>query len=327
MGYNISEVTGSTGGGAAGLDTWTFNVTLNGTGVTTVSGDFNEVPIGGGGGGGEPTNGYSAGPLSTSAYGSLSFNTSTGTFTFTIDRDAVFDSGSDQTVTFSVTGNDGGSSDTDTVIINLLICVARGTLVETEKGRVPVEVLTPGDRVLTLDGPPRAVRWIGSRRVSHFELRRDPSMRPVRIAANALGHGRPGRDLLVSPQHRILVDDWRAELLFGEAEVLVPAKALLNDCTITIDHSVRSVEYFHVLFETHEIMFTEGLPTESFHPGSYALREMDQAAREELLSLFPELGTAAGVPDTARMALRPWEGRLLQGLSAPPAPEPMRIAS
>ncbi len=316
MGYNISETTGASGGGSAGLDTWTLNVTLNGTGVTTVSGDFDEIPLGGGGAT-EASNGYSVGAPSTSDFGTItSFNAADGTFTFTIDRAAVFDSGSDQTVTFTVTGDDGGASDTDTVILNLLICVARGTLIETASGPVPVEDLRRGDMVRTADGRAQPVRWIGSRRVSAFELARDPALHPVRITAGALGAGRPARDLLVSPQHRVLIEDWRAELMFGEGAVLVPAKALVDGTSVRIEAGLNKVEYFHVLFDAHEIMLTEGLPTESFHPGQYALREMDRAARDEVLRLFPDLADGQGVPPTACMALRPWEGRLLRGALA-----------
>lgn len=310
MGYNISEVTGATGGGTSGLDTWTFDVAINGSDVTTVSGDFDEIPLGGGSGS-ESNRGYDFSVTSGDEYGDLTFDETTGEFTFTIDRDAVFASGSDQTIVISVTGSDNQSTDTDTLIINVTICVARGTLIDTEAGPVPVEDLRPGDMVCTLDGPAQPVRWIGCRPVSARELSADPSLRPVRISAGAFGPGQPARDLTVSPQHRILVDDWRAELFFGAAQVLVPAKGLVNDLTIHTDHAAPGVDYFHVLFDRHEIMLTEGLPTESFHPGDYALRELGEATRAELYKLFPELTDGAGAPETARMVLRPWETALL----------------
>lgn len=311
MGYNISEVTGATGGGTAGLDTWTFDVALNGSGVTTVTGDFDEVPLGGGGSS-EATGGYSFTVTSGSEYGDLEFDESTGEFTFVVDRDAVFASGSDQTVVISVTGTDSQGTDSDTIVINLTICVARGTLIDTVAGPVPVEDLRIGDLVRTMDGPAQPVRWIGCRQVSPRELSADPSLRPIRIAAGAFGSGLPARDLTVSPQHRILLDDWRAELFFGAQQVLVPAKGLVNDVTIRTDHEARGVDYFHVLFDRHEIMLTEGLPTESFHPGNFALRELGRETRAELFRLFPELARGAAAPKTARMALRPWEGALLQ---------------
>ncbi len=310
MGYNISEVSGASTGG---VSDWFFEATLNGTSVTTVSGDFDEVPLFGGGGSSESDQGYGFVIVSGDEYGDIVFDSTTGEFTFEIDRDAVFDSGSDQVITILVTGTDTQGTDEDTITITLLICVARGTLIETEDGPIPVESLRKGALVRTADGPAQPVRWIGSRKISELEMRADPSLRPIRIAAGALGEDRPSRDLLVSPQHRILVEDWRAELMFGDTEVLVPAKALLNDTTVRIDHGAREVEYFHVLFDSHQIMLTEGLPTESFHPGDYALRDIDACARQELLRLFPALSTAHGVGPTARKALRPWEGALLQG--------------
>ncbi len=90
---------------------------------------------------------------------------------------------------------------------------------------------------------------------------------PIRIKANALGKGLPKRDLLVSPQHRILVSDWRAELMFGVSEVLVAAKHLVNDRDIRVATDLDEFEYYHILFESHQTVFSEGLPSESFHPG------------------------------------------------------------
>lgn len=311
MGFNIQEVTGATGGGLAGLDTWTFDVTLNGTGITTVSGDFDAVPIGGGTPS-EAVEGYGFVVQSGGAYGSLISNDITGEFTFVIDRSAVFASGEDQTVVISVTGNDTDGSDTDTVNINLLICVARGTLIDTKSGPVPVENLSPGDLVRTVDGPPQSVRWVGCRHVSRVEMRADPSLRPIRIEAGAFGEDGPSRDLIVSPQHRILLGGWQAELHFGVREVLVPAKGLVNNQTIRLDTNAKEVDYFHILLDRHEIMFTEGLPTESFHPGEYALSEIGHDAREELFALFPELSDEKAVPETARTVLRPWQGAVFQ---------------
>ncbi|WP_460275500.1 Hint domain-containing protein [Celeribacter sp. ULVN23_4] len=308
--YNISEVTGATGSGSSNVDIWTFDVNLDEGDVTTVSGDFDVVPIGSTSSS-EASSGYSFTVTSGSQYGELVYDSTTGEFTFIIDRSAVYESGSDQTVVISVTGTDSSGSDTDTVNINLMICVARGTLVETESGPVPVEKLAIGDMVKTVDAPARPVRWIGCSHISNSRLKGDPSLRPIRISAGTFGDNRPSRDLMVSPQHRILVKDWRAELLFGAEEVLVPAKGLVNDQTIRVDHDAEDIDYFHVLFDQHEIMVTEGLETESFHPGDYSLREIDSEVRDELFKLFPALFESTSAIDTARMALRPWESILL----------------
>lgn len=311
MGYNIAEVTGAAGGGTLGADTWTFEVALNGNSITTVSGDFDEVPIFGGATT-EADLGYDFVVDSGSEFGSLSFNATTGEFTFTIDRDAVFDTNANQTVIIFVTGTDTDGVDTDTLTIDLLICVARGTQIRTETGSKPVEHLVPGDMVLTEDGPAKPVRWVGSRKVGAEELRDNPSLRPIKISEGTFGRALPERDLWVSPQHRVLVFGWQAEMLFGAEDVLVPAKALVNGDTIHVDPTIDDVEYFHVLFDQHEIMFTDGLATESFYPSPYALSEISDDARSEIQSLFPDLVSGASVPATARTTLRPSECRVLQ---------------
>ena len=312
MAYNISEVTGFTGSGTAGLDIWTFNATFA---DLTVTGDFDEDTNLDILGDGEPGNGYTFSALSTTAYGTLSFNTTTGQFTFTINKAAVIASGSSQTVTFTVTGNDGGgTSDTDTVRINIAICVQRGTRIETASGPVPVERLAPGDMAMTRDSGLQPVRWVGSRVLNAAQLARAPELRPIRIRAGALGPDSPDRDLLVSPQHRVLLTGWKAELHFGETEILVPAKSLVNDLGIVVAHDIDRVEYFHVLFDRHEIMTTNAAPTESFFPGTFVMDAMDRAVTAELHALFPRLAEdPEGFGPSARFSVRPAEAAVLGG--------------
>lgn len=308
MGYNISDVGGEATGG---VDEWTATLDLSDPMATTISGDFDVVPLFGGGSPSEATDGYAFSALSDDSFGSLSFNTTDGTYTFLVDKSAVFASGTDQVVSFTVTGTSGANSDTDTVVINILICVARGTRIYTQKGAVAVEDLEPDDMVLTLDGRPQPVRWIGSRKIERSEMTANASLWPIRMRENALSPGVPGRDLLVSPQHRVYLQDWKAELLFGESQVLVPAKSLINDQDIFRDRTVDGIEYFHILFDEHQIIFTEGAPTESFHPGAYTMSELDMAVRDELIELFPELRLANSYGPVARQSLRPWEAKLL----------------
>ena len=321
MGYNISEISGTfTGAGAGGLDDWRFTGDLSDPSLTIVSGDFNATSLAGVDQG-EAPDGYVFSPLSTTGFGTLTFNTTDGTFTFTIDRAAVIASGADQTVTFTVTGSDGPDSDTDTVTIELLICVVRGTLVETQRGRRPVETLVAGDLVRTRDCGLQPVRWIGSRRVSARELAADPSLRPIRIRQGALSPGVPSRDLLVSPQHRILIGDWRAQVFFGEDEILAPAKGLVNDHSVLVDHDPGDVEYFHVLFDRHQIILTEGAPTESFCPGPCSLAGLDRAAFGELVRLFPQFARdQAAYGPVARPSARVREAALMSGQDGARAP-------
>jgi hypothetical protein len=306
MGYNIDPVISGGQPVDVGSDTWAFTADLSDPNVTIVTGQFQASTIFG------PIGAtFSVGTPAPSGFGTLTIVPSTGVFTFVIDRAAVIASGGDVIINFTITGASGGFSDTDSVRINILICVARGTLITTPRGLVPVEDLEVGDLVLTLDGRAEAIRWIGARRVTAGELRRDPGLRPVRISAGAYGPDQPARDLTVSPQHRILLSGWRAELLFGEDTVLAPAKGLIDDRSVRIDREADGVEYFHLLFDRHEIILTEGLPTESFYPGSYSLGELDASARDELLRLFPELDHEDSPLDPASPGLRPWEARLL----------------
>ena len=168
-------------------------------------------------------------------------------------------------------------------------CFVRGTLIETEQGAVAVEDLAPGMRVLTHDRGPQPLRWIGSRALCSRALVINPAMRPIRIAAGALGNDLPRRDLLVSPQHRVLVRSKIAQKMFGAPEVLVAAKQLLQISGIDVAHDLAAVEYFHFLFDRHEIVLSEGAATESLYTGSEALRTVGHHAREEIFAIFPEL--------------------------------------
>ncbi|MCG6902178.1 MAG: Hint domain-containing protein [Rhodobacter sp.] len=171
---------------------------------------------------------------------------------------------------------------------------ATGTMIRTAGGQKPVEALQPGDLVCTRDNGLQPVRWIASRRLDAGAFAADASLRPVRIRANALGENRPVRDLVVSQQHCLLIDDWRCQLLFGEDEVLAPAIALLNDSSVTIDRSDQPVTYYHFMFDRHEIVYSNGVATESFHPDFAGIPAMDRAKSAELFRLFPQLKTDPG---------------------------------
>ncbi|MEZ5911032.1 MAG: Hint domain-containing protein [Paracoccaceae bacterium] len=170
-------------------------------------------------------------------------------------------------------------------------CFVEGTRLATPDGERAVEELRVGDRVLTRDNGPQPIRWIGS-----AEVPGTGRFAPVRIAAGSLGNR---RDLWVSPQHRMLVSGWRAELMAGEAEVLVAAKDLVDGVRIT--RAPRpSVCYWHLLFDRHELVLAEGAVSESFFPGDEILRRDDRIAAE-IAALFPELSEkAAGHWKTAR---------------------------
>ncbi len=224
--------------------------------------------------------------------------------------------------TFTYTGTDGN---THTMTIDaestnpgfgvacVVVCFVRGTRIRTPRGDVPVETLSPDDEVCCGDGVNRPVRWIGSRVVSPETLKANNSLRPVVFQRGALADGVPSRTLRLSPQHRVLLRDWRAELLFGENEVLVPAISLQNDKDIVRDHSCEEVEYFHILLDGHHTVFADGVESESLMPAEMALSALDGAARDEVFFLFPELaGNLQQFGPLCRRVLKNYETDVLR---------------
>ncbi|MDT8326526.1 MAG: Hint domain-containing protein [Roseovarius sp.] len=204
-----------------------------------------------------------------------------------------------------------GQTDVGIVTVDSVPCFVAGTLIRTPAGEVAVETLAPGDFVITQDDGAQPLRWIGQRRVAA-----QGEFAPIRIAANTFG---THRELLLSPLHRVLIRDSLAELLFGEGEVLVAARDLVND------RSVRRVEggtvdYVHILFDRHQVVFSEGLATESFLPGPQINHSFEADIVQEICTLFPEIDpdTGRGYSEAARRTLKPYEARLLmaQGRAA-----------
>ena len=193
----------------------------------------------------------------------------------------------------------------------VVVCFTSGTRILTERGPVAVETLVPGDLVVTRDNGLQPLRWVGSRHLSHAELQARPGLRPVRIGPGALFGAGPASPLLVSPQHRVLVEGARAELYFGETEVLVPAKHLVGLPGVSRECPAEGVSYVHILFDRHEIVLSNGLWTESFQPAERTLNALDAAVRAEVLELFPELGGEAAAFPAARMSLKAHEARTL----------------
>lgn len=179
-------------------------------------------------------------------------------------------------------------------------CFTRGVMIATPDGPVPVETLRVGDLVLTRDHGPQPVRWIGSRRLDAVDLAHRPNLRPVRIAAEALGKRIPAEDLLVSPQHRMLVQSKIAHRMFGAPEVLAAARQLLELDGVEIAGDVESVEYFHILFDRHEVVSANGALSESLYPGPMAMKGVGPVARREITELFPELLRVDFAPASAR---------------------------
>lgn len=199
-------------------------------------------------------------------------------------------------------------------IEQIIPCFTPGTLIDTARGPVPVEHMAVGDLVLTRDSGYRPVRWVGRRDLSPADLVARPEFRPISIAQGALGSRSPERDMLVSPQHRMLITGARAELVAGEAEVLVAAQHLAGRPGIGRVQPESGVSYIHFMFDEHEIVRADGAWSESFQPGRASLDGMGAEQRDEILALFPELAAGKGQHDpypTARLSLRAHEARAM----------------
>lgn len=210
-----------------------------------------------------------------------------------------------------VDGNITGTL-TFTNIENVIPCFTPGTLIATPKGEVPVESLKAGDRIITRDNGIQEIRWTGRKDLGWHDLVANPHLKPVMIRQGSLGNGLPEQDMMVSPNHRLLVANDRTALYFDEHEVLVAAKHLVAGKGIDAVDAVGT-SYIHFMFDRHEVVLSNGAWTESFQPGDYTLKGMGNAQRTEIYDLFPDLKTSAGLEDyqAARRTLKRHEALLL----------------
>ena len=194
-----------------------------------------------------------------------------------------------------------------------VICFTSGTKILTPDGPRLVEDMAEGDRLQTKDDGGQEILWIGRRRMTGARLHAMPHLRPVRIMTGALCEGEPDEDLLVSPDHRLLVKGPAANALFNTPEVLVAAKDLVNDHNVLVEHGLREVTYIHMMLERHQVVWANGVETESFHPANTSLGEIEKAQRDRLFEVAPELEQD---PDTygdyARRNLSPSEAEILK---------------
>ncbi|RJE78798.1 hemolysin [Paracoccus sp. JM45] len=199
----------------------------------------------------------------------------------------------------------------DEAYTNIVPCFTAGTMISTPDGDMEIQNLKAGDMVLTANRGPQKILWMGSRKLSGHDLKLNSNLRPICVAAGALGANIPSADLIVSPQHRILVRSKIAQKMFGTDEVLVAAKQLCQLDGINIIEDATNVEYFHFMFEQHEVVIANGAETESLFTGPEALKSVGPAARKEILSIFPELKNETFEPVAARFITSGRLGRKL----------------
>ncbi|RYG92158.1 tandem-95 repeat protein [Loktanella sp. IMCC34160] len=205
-----------------------------------------------------------------------------------------------------------GSTMTFSEIENVIPCFTPGTTIATPKGERLVEDLREGDRIITRDNGIQEIAWVGRKEMAGRQLVQNPHLKPILIRAGALGNGLPERDMLVSPNHRVLVASELTQLYFEESEVLAAAKHLVGAPGIhAVD--VMNTSYIHFMFERHEVVLSNGSWTESFQPGDYSLKGIGNSQRNEIFELFPDLKSKQGLENyqSARKALKKHEARLL----------------
>ncbi|WP_294223137.1 Hint domain-containing protein [uncultured Shimia sp.] len=214
------------------------------------------------------------------------------------------------TVISAQEGPTGGSA-VDQSNIAAPPCFTPGTLIRVRGGQALVEDIQVGDLVKTLDHGFQPVRWVGCVTLTANQLAISPSFHPIRIQKGTFGAGRPRRDLTVSPQHRVMLEGWRAELICGEPQVLAAAVHLVNDRSVRVVRPKGAVTYVHLQFDQHEIVDSDGLLTESLYAGPQALQGLPHQSRAELEALFPEL-TRGEVGTMARPLAQKQEVQAIQ---------------
>ena len=217
----------------------------------------------------------------------------------------ILGDGGSENFNFTYTIDDGTNTDIGIVNVSSIPSFVAGTLIATELGQRNVESLELGDLIMTKDDGLQPLRWKGQRTVAA-----EDDFAPIRICANTFGQH---DDLMVSPEHRVLIRDNLAKLLFGEQEVLVSAKELVNDRSVTRCVG-GEVTYVHLMFDRHQVVYSAGLATESFLLGPQTTKVFERKVIDEICTLFPEIDpeTGLGYSPAARRVLKHFEAQLLR---------------
>ena len=216
---------------------------------------------------------YSSGILGAGAGTNFTITTGSGTDTFELQGNLTNN-------TFSLTSDGNGG-----ILFVDAPCFCEGTLIRTEAGETRVEQLQIGDTVQTHSGAARRIKWIGNRSYDGKFIAGNHLMLPICIKADAIADGVPARDLHVSPGHAIYCSG-----------ALVPAWRLVNGVSITQAQQVDHVTYYHVELESHDVIFAENCPAESFLDDTGFRGQFHNAA--EFTALYPEDTAAPGLERT-----------------------------
>lgn len=194
----------------------------------------------------------------------------------------------------------GAGSSLSTTYDTAITCFCRGTVIETASGNTPIEALKAGDLVMTMDNGLQPILWIGSTKVNADQMAANPKLRPICISAGAISPGLPTRDLYVSRQHRMLINSSVAKSQFNDEAVLISTIKLTALPGIYIDDVQNETEFFHILFDEHQVIYSNGAPSESLLLGQEAHKALPKDAVAEIRSLFPQLFSSQNQVNPAR---------------------------
>ncbi len=158
-------------------------------------------------------------------------------------------------------------------------CFTPGIQIDVPNGTRAIEDIVVGDLVQTMDDGPQPVRMV-LRQTVHASGK----FAPILFDVGAIGNERA---FMVSPEHRMLMSDWRTQLMMGCDEALIAAKMMVNDQGIR-RVTGGTVEYIHLVFDHHQIVFGDGVPSESCLP-DVGLASLGAEQEAELFVLFPHL--------------------------------------
>lgn len=168
--------------------------------------------------------------------------------------------------------------------------IVEGANVRTPCGPRRVDLVRPGDLIVTRDNGLQPVRMVWKRELTAADLAVNSELSPIRFKPRAVGPMMPQRDLCVAPDHRVLVPGYR---LVGQDRTtccLIEARDLagVSDAAY-VDRSAAVVRYFTLVFDSHQIFSCNGLQTESFLPSAGSVKNLDECLREDLVRRFPQL--------------------------------------
>ncbi|MFC6640255.1 hypothetical protein GV827_19395 [Sulfitobacter sp. JBTF-M27] len=173
-----------------------------------------------------------------------------------------------------------------------IVCFTSGTLIATPQGDCRVEDLQPGDMVMTLDRGAQSILWIGQRRVSWHEMKQRKGMRPFLVRAHTFGPAYLARDTLFPRQHRILITEGMVHhQAVSSAGVLAPVHTLTNVPGIEEQCPPGGVTYFHILTRNHNLLWSNGVATESFLVTEYS-STLAKGAANAIVHCPSEIGLA-----------------------------------